>query len=407
MWELFFPERASTQAGQIDSIYYAVTGLALLFAVPIAFLLIFFAIRYRRSALVDRFDAVGEGRDIGHTFALETTWIVVPLFLALGVFTWGARLYVAMNETPANAMEIYVVAKQWMWKYQHPTGQTEIDELHVPVGYPVRLTMVSEDVIHSFYVPAFRVKQDVLPAVYTTIWFEATKVGEYRIFCTEYCGTGHSDMIGRIIVMEPRQYQEWISSRGLGGGTGVIPEDQTAGQAAGESGAATMADAGAQLFSNLGCAACHLPDGNGAGPSLVGLWGEEVRLADGQTVVADISYIRSSILDPQAQIVEGYAPIMPTYAGQIDEEELLTLIEYIRVQGNGSENNATVPEGADTTESGDVTGPSTIQGEQGGTGESDPVNDAGSPGPSEPTGESAGDTETATEGETEDEEEQP
>jgi cytochrome c oxidase subunit 2 len=239
---------------------------------------------------------------------------------------------------PANGMDIYVVGKQWMWKFQHPTGQTEIDELHVPVGFPVRLTMISEDVIHSFYVPAFRIKRDVVPGEYTTVWFEATKTGTFNLFCTEYCGTEHSRMLARVIVMDAAEYQDWISQRAVGGGTSVIAE-ASAGEGATTEGEApaSMADAGAQMFQSLGCQSCHRDDGSGAGPTLVGLWGQEVELEGGQTVTADTEYVRRSILDPHSQLVAGYTAIMPTYEGQVNEEELNTLVEYIRSLGEGEQ----------------------------------------------------------------------
>ena len=331
MWNRIFPEQASTIAPQIDPIVFVETILALLFAVPVAALVIYFAVKYRASARIARYVEVTEGRGRGETWLLETAWIVVPLSLALAVFGWGARIYFNVYALPAEGMDVYVVGKQWMWKFQHPTGQTEIDELHVPVGYPVRLTMISEDVIHSFFVPAFRVKRDVVPGEYVTAWFEATKPGVYDLYCAEYCGTHHSRMLGRIVVMEANRYQQWISQRGIGSGTSAIPEDRAApAPPSGEETPATMADAGEELFQTLGCNSCHLMEGGGVGPSLVGLWGREEELADGTTVIADMEYIRRSILDPNAQIVAGYPPAMPTYEGQIDEEELLMLIEYIR-----------------------------------------------------------------------------
>ena len=336
MWNQLFPERASTIAGQVDLIFAVVSGLALLFAVPVALLVIFFAVRYRSSKVRDRFVDPREGRERGETWILETSWIVVLLVLSLGVFGWGARMYYDIYAMPANGMDVYVVAKQWMWKFQHPTGQTEIDELHVPIGFPVRLTMISEDVIHSFYVPAFRVKTDVVPGDYTRVWFEATETGSFDLFCAEYCGTDHSRMRARVIVMDAAEYQQWISQRGVGGGTSVIPEESggqenLAGE--GESGEQTpssMADAGAELAVNLGCTSCHHDDGTGVGPSLVGIWGADVELEDGQMRTVDEDYVRRSILDPHSELVAGYPAIMPPYDGQIDEEQLLMLIEYVR-----------------------------------------------------------------------------
>jgi cytochrome c oxidase subunit 2 len=329
MWNFrLFPEQASTIGGRVDAIFFFVTGLALLFAVPVATLIVYFAIRYRRGARVERLRTVHEGRGAASTWLLEGAWIAIPFFLSLGVFTWGARIFVDMMNLPPNGQDVYVVGKQWMWKFQHPTGQTEINVLHVPVGRPVRLTMISQDVIHSFYVPAFRIKRDVLPGEYTTMWFEATETGEYHLFCAEYCGAEHSRMGGSVVVLEPAQYQQWLSERGVGGGTGAVPEEQTTGLAG--TGAQTMADAGAQLFQSIGCDACHRMDGSGAGPSLVGVFGSTVELDSGQTIEADAQYIRTSILDPNAHVVAGYPPIMPTYEGQLDEEQILLLVEYVR-----------------------------------------------------------------------------
>ncbi len=330
MWNQLFPEQASTIASEVDLITAGVTGLALLFAVPVALLVVVFAIRYRRGVIRKRFDAVHEGRGKDRTWILETVWILVPLLLALGVYSWGADIYLRLYAIPATGMDVYVVGKQWMWKFQHPTGHSEIDELHVPVGFPVRLIMISEDVIHSFFVPAFRVKRDVVPGQYTTAWFEATRPGTYALNCAEYCGTDHSRMLARVVVMEPTQYQAWLSSRAVGGGTGVIDEGSMGAAGAVSGAPMTMASTGEQRFTRLGCHSCHRPDNSGAGPTLVGLWGTNVELADGQVVVADIDYVRRSILDPQAQVVAGYPPIMPTYDGQINEEELLTLVEYIQ-----------------------------------------------------------------------------
>jgi cytochrome c oxidase subunit 2 len=331
MWNQFFPEQASTLAPDVDGIFLAVLGLALLFAIPVACLVVIFAIRYRRGAMRERYVSTHEGRGKSRTWILETAWIVIPLCLALSIFAWAASLYLRIYAMPTNGMDVYVVAKQWMWKFQLPTGQTEINELHVPIGYPVRLTMISEDVIHSFFVSAFRVKRDVLPGVYTTMWFEATKTGTFMLECAEFCGTDHSRMLGSVIVMDQAAYQNWLSQRGIGGGTGAVAES-SAGEAAAGAPArpVSMADAGAQLFQQHGCASCHHADGSGVGPSLVGIWGTQVKLEGGQTATVDMDYIRRSVYDPQAQIVAGYQPVMPTFKGQIDEQQLLSLTEYIR-----------------------------------------------------------------------------
>lgn len=323
MWDfLLLPESASTIAPDVDQLTLVLTALSFFFAFPIAALIVYFAIKYRRGSPADRSGAIVTS----HT--LETLWIAAPLVLALGLFGWGARLFVHMYEIPPDGLDVYVVGKQWMWQFEHPTGQREINELHVPVNQPVRLTMISQDVIHSFYVPAFRIKLDVLPGRYTVLWFEATQTGSFHLFCAEYCGTQHAGMIGRVVVMEPRQYQEWLTQRPLGLAQ-PIPQHAAVQPEAG----LPLASAGEVLFQNLGCSTCHLMDGRGTGPSLVGLFGSEVLLATGETVVADAQYIRRSIIDPNAQLVAGYPPIMPTYAGQISEEEVLRLVEYIRSLG--------------------------------------------------------------------------
>ncbi len=319
MWNLL-PEQASTFAAEVDRMYIVLTILSLLFALPIAGLVIYFGVKYRRGAKVDRTGALHESTP------LELSWVTLLVILSLAVFVWGSQLYVRMYAMPDDALDIYVLGKQWMWQVQYPTGQREINQLHVPVGRPVRLTMISQDVIHSFYVPAFRTKTDVLPGRYSVMWFEATKPGEYDLFCAEYCGTEHSGMVGKVIVLEPRQYEEWLRTH-VNGGADPIPE-HVAGE--GETALQTMAQSGEQLFLNLGCNSCHVTTGRGIGPSLVGLLGREEALTTGERIVADVQYIRRSILDPRAQIVAGYPAVMPTYEGQIDEDELFRLVEYIR-----------------------------------------------------------------------------
>ncbi len=282
---------------------------------------------------------------------LETTWIVIPFLLSMGVFGWGARLYFDIYTVPKDGMDIYVLGRQWMWEFKYPTGQRELNVLHVPVGRNVRLTLISEDVIHSFYVPAFRIKRDVLPGRYTTAWFQATKAGTYHLFCAEYCGTEHSGMIGSVVVLDPKDYQTWLDQNRMNAAS-VIAENTSSSVQAPITTTVTMAQAGAQIFQHLGCYVCHRPDGKGAGPSLVGVYGSQVKLANGQSVLADTNYIRDSIITPNAQIVAGYPPIMPTYAEQISEDELLKLVEHIKSLGSGTEappesNNPTggMPEG--------------------------------------------------------------
>jgi len=298
-----FPEKASTIAGRVDLLYFFLVSVAGFFSVLIFTLVLIFAIRYRRR--------VGNrtATQIHGSTALEIVWTVIPLVLTMVMFGWGAVLYVRNARAPAGSLEVYVVAKQWMWKLQHPEGNREINELHVPSGVPIRLVMTSEDVIHSFYVPAFRIKQDVLPNRYTTMWFQPTRPGKYHLFCAEFCGTEHSAMGGWVHVMEPGEYEKWLS-----------------GAAGGES----MASGGAALFERLACDSCHKPEGGGRGPSLVGLLEKQVQLADGRTVVADESYIRESILNPRAKIVAGYQALMPTFQGQVSEEQVLQLLAYIK-----------------------------------------------------------------------------
>lgn len=326
MWDFpLFPAQASTIASGVDSVYFIMVGLSTLFATAVFVAIVFFAIRYRRAADVDR------SRPLFESGRLEFAWSFIPLILGLAVFTFQAKMYFDLYQPPNEAMEIYVVGKQWMWYIQHPDGQREINELHVPLGQPVRLIMTSQDVIHSFYIPAFRIKQDVLPGRYTSIWFEPSQTGRYHLFCAEYCGTSHSGMIGSVVVMQPTEYQEWLTMN-LGN---VAPA--LAGEAATPAGAGqSMAAAGEALFNQLGCATCH-PAAGGVGPSLVGIAGQPVELASGETVVADEEYLRESIVNPHAKIVAGYNPVMPTYEGQVNEEQLQQLVEYIKSLGSEEE----------------------------------------------------------------------
>lgn len=308
MWNFpFFPQEASTTAYQVDALYFALLVVASFFTLLIFVGLIFFAIRYRKNSKASR---AGAGKE---NLTLEITWSVIPLIISSGIFVWAASIYFSMHQAPRNSMEMYVVGKQWMWKIQHPEGNREINELHVPIGRPVKLVMTSQDVIHSFYIPAFRVKQDVLPGRYSTLWFQATKAGEYHLFCAEYCGTGHSHMIGRVVVMEPAEFENWLAAT----------------QPAGSS----MANTGEQVFQHFACNACHKDEDLGRGPSLHGLYGKTVQLQGGGIVVADQDYIRESILDPSVKITAGYRPIMPTYKGQMSSEQVAQLIEYIRSLG--------------------------------------------------------------------------
>jgi cytochrome c oxidase subunit 2 len=265
----------------------------------------FFAIKYRRRSDSDRPPL------IPGSLPLEITWSVVPFLVMLIMFAWGTKLYF-QNYTPPrkDTLDIYVTGKQWMWKVQYPDGQREINELHVPTGRTVKLILASEDVIHSFFIPAFRLKHDVVPGSYQTYWFEATRPGRYHIFCAEYCGTNHSRMTGWVTVMEPTAYEAWLSGGNTGG---------------------SMAEQGAKLFQQYGCVSCHVTDGLGRCPSLLNVFGHPVVLEDGRTVLADEAYVRESILNPNAKIVKGYhRDIMPVFQGQISEEGLLQLIVYVK-----------------------------------------------------------------------------
>ena len=299
----FFPEQASVQAGQVDAVYFFMVAVTAFFSLLIAGLIVFFAVKYRRR------EDDGIGVAIHGSLTLELLWTFVPLGIVMVMFVWGAKVFFDLYRPPAGAMEIFVVGKQWMWKVQHMEGQREINELHVPVGRPVKLIMGSEDVLHSYYIPAFRVKADVIPGRYNTMWFTANKPGQYHLFCAEYCGTRHSGMIGRIIAMEPPDFQEWLS----GGRAADSP-----------------VAAGAKLFQDLVCNTCHTGDTQGRGPVLNGVYGKPVQLQGGGTVIADDAYIRESIMNPQAKIVAGFQPAMPTFQGLVTEEQLLQLIAYVR-----------------------------------------------------------------------------
>ena len=282
----------------------SIIAVCLFFAVAVTIAILYFVFRFRRKS-------AGEiGVAIHGDMRLEAAWILVPLVLALAMFAGGAVVYVDFRRAPADTLDIYVIGKQWMWKLQQPNGQKEINELHVPVGQNVRLIMASEDVIHDFSVPAFRVKMDVVPGHYNTLWFRPTKTGKYHFFCSQYCGTNHAIMGGWVTVMEPDEYTAWLS-----GTSGAADNPVLAGQ---------------KLFAERACVTCHLSDGKGRAPSLNGVYGGQVRLADGSTVTADDAYIRESILVPSAKIVAGYQPVMPAFQGQLTEEQTLDLIAYVK-----------------------------------------------------------------------------
>ena len=303
-WIPLVPDSASTFSWKVDALYFYLSGVTLFFTLLISGVLIFFVIRYRRRTPFEI------PRPIAGSHKLETVWTVIPFVIAMTMFAWGASVYFEQYKPPENAIEVYVVGKQWMWKLQHATGQREINELHVPVGRKIKLIMTTEDVIHDFFVPAFRTKADVIPGRYTTIWFEATTPGRYHLFCAEYCGMNHSGMTGTIIVMEQREFDDWLS---------------------GNTGSMTPATAGQQLYQTLGCASCHGANGEGGrGPTLGGIFGKNQQLQSGETKRVDEKYLRDSILTPQADLVAGFGPIMPTFQGQVSEDQLVQLVAYIK-----------------------------------------------------------------------------
>ena len=298
-----WPQRASSMAGNVDALFIFLLIVSGLMTALIFVALIYFAARYRhrKGVLAEQIEG---------SVPLEITWSIIPMGVFLVIFAWAAIVYFQSRTPPRDATEVYVVGKQWMWKLEHAEGQREINQLHVPVGRDVKLIMTSQDVIHSFFVPAFRMKQDVLPGRYTVAWFRATKAGTYHLFCTQYCGTQHSGMIGDVVVMEPAQYEAWMS----GGSTGPL-------SATGE-----------KLFAELGCVTCHRSDAQGRGPNLQGVFGRPVQLEDGRVVTADENYIRESILDPGAKVVKGFKPVMPTFQGLVSEEQLNALVAYVKSQ---------------------------------------------------------------------------
>ena len=325
MWNLpLFPEQASEQASQVDLVTFVLLGVTTFFTLLIAGQVIYFGLKYRAGSRADR------GGRSSSSHKLEIFMIGGALVLCVVMYLISTHVFFNLYNPPADATEVYVVGKQWMWYTQHPEGRREQDELHVPLGKAIKLIMTSQDVIHSFYIPAFRVKQDVLPGRYTSLWFRPTKVGAYNLFCAEYCGANHSIMGGTIYVMEPSDYEDWLASGANSGTSGSL-------------GGVSMADAGAQLFQQRHCVDCHSKDGQGGrGPALAGLFGKDVAIQHGggggvSTVKADERYIRDSILTPKAQVVAGYQPIMPSFQGQLSEPDLMQIIAYIKGLGTGQE----------------------------------------------------------------------
>jgi cytochrome c oxidase subunit 2 len=299
----FFPEQASNFARDVDMLYFFLVGMSVVVSVLIALALILLALRYHRKKHLDK------GEDVHGNNVLEVVWSVIPLIVAMVIFFWAAKLYFDYKKPPDNAMEILVTGKQWMWKLQHPNGKRELNTLHVPMGQPVKMTMTSEDVIHSFYIPAFRTKSDVVPGRYTQIWFTPTKEGKFHLFCAEYCGTEHSEMIGYVKVLSPAKYEQWLT----GGEVALSP-----------------VEAGERLFAKLGCASCHAGQDNALGPNIAGAYGQQRTFTDGSSTLGDDDYLRESILMPQKKVVNGFQPIMPSFKGLVTESQLMQLIAYIK-----------------------------------------------------------------------------
>jgi cytochrome c oxidase subunit 2 len=297
-----FPPEASKIAPQMDALLFFMVLVSLIGLTIVVLLVVSFSILYNKKRHPVAVQVEG-------STLLEATWTIIPLGLFLVMFVWGALIYFRVFTPPANSMNIYVVGKQWMWKAEHPGGQHEINALHVPTGRAVQVTLISQDVFHSFSIPAFRVKREAIPGRYTTVWFEATVPGTYHLFCTQYCGTNHSQMTGDIVVMTPEDFRKWLASSTSG---------------------ASLAQNGERLFASLSCAACHNTRPDARGPNLAGVYGAKLPLASGGTVIADDAYLREAILNPSQHVTQGYAPIMPTYQGQISEEGVIALLEYIK-----------------------------------------------------------------------------
>jgi len=297
-----FPPEASKIAPQMDALLFFMILVSVIGLTIVVLLVVSFSILYNKKRHPVAIQMEG-------STLLEATWTIIPLGLFLVMFVWGAIIYFRVFTPPANSMNIYVVGKQWMWKVEHPGGQHEINALHVPTGRPVQLTLISQDVFHSFSVPAFRVKREVIPGRYTTVWFEATTPGTYHLFCTQYCGKDHSRMGGDVVVMTPDDYRKWLSASTSG---------------------VSLAQNGERLFASLSCSACHNSRPDARGPNLPNVYGARLKLATGETITADEAYLRQSILNPSQHITQGYAPIMPTYQGQISEEGVIALIEFIK-----------------------------------------------------------------------------
>ena len=298
-----FPEQGSALAADVDALYFFIVAVTAFVAIVVTIVVIYFAAKYSTN------DPLKVGARIHGSIPLELAWSIIPFLVTIVIFVWSADVFFDLQRPPDQTLEIYATGKRWMWKFQHLDGQNEINELHVPAGRPVKVTFTSEDVLHSLFFPVFRTKADAIPGRYSTVWFTPTLVGEHHIFCAEYCGTNHSGMVGKVVVMEPTAYEAWL--RGNVGGGSLVTR-------------------GERLFSDLACNTCHLSDGRGRGPSLANKFGAAERLATGATVAVDEAYVRESILTPQAKLVDGYQPLMPTFQGLVSEENVMALVEYVK-----------------------------------------------------------------------------
>lgn len=310
----WLPNTASTIAPGVDKVFYFILYLSTFFFVLIIIALIYFAIKYRKKSGDQRTNPIK-----GH-LKLEITWAVIPTILLFIIFVWGFLEWMNMNVPPGQSLDVRVIGQKWVWSFEYPKSGIVSPELVVPVDKSIRLTMYSKDVIHSFFVPEFRIKKDVLPNRYSVIWFQATEPGVYQVFCTEYCGAGHSQMLTKVKVVSTQEYQAWVDSGGGAGGEGL-----------------SSIEFGKQLFTNQGCSTCHSIDGSTLiGPSLLGKFGSKEKLTSGTSITIDDNYIRESLVDPNAKVVEGFTPVMPTYKGRLNDKQITSLIDYIKSLGEGT-----------------------------------------------------------------------
>ena len=298
-----FPPQASTLAADVDALYLFILAVTAFFGILTTVVVVYFAAKYRTD------DPLKVGARIHGSIPLELAWSIIPFLITIVIFAWASHVFFDLVRPPDQTLEIYATGKRWMWKFQHLDGQNEINELHVPAGRAIKVTFTSEDVLHSLFFPAFRTKADAIPGRYSTVWFTPTIIGEHHLFCAEFCGTNHSGMVGRVVVMEPTAYEAWLTGNVSGG---------------------SLTQRGERLFSDLACNTCHLSDGRGRGPSLARKFGASERIAGGGTVAVDEAYVRESILMPQAKVVDGYQPLMPTFQGLVSEENVMALVEYVK-----------------------------------------------------------------------------